>query len=332
MATRKMKDPLADHDVFITTELVNAALQELKFLQKINETSELHSKKTINRAILRYERYWLPLAADNLDEKIAPPLDVHWVWHCHMLAPHRYQEDCKKIVGIVVDHLPNLLDNSSARDLCEKLWSEKFPHEPYHLTTINKEMPYEKISGYNLENAAERQASFYYNVSLPHYRAAGYLKDAFKRYCRFLFLKKSYPKCFTVPTYDIDLLWHTHQLCPSAYKRDTEATLGRLLVHDDTDTDRSAGSYMVNSFEETKSNWYKLYGEVYSRPGGMYRGPTPNKFFGALIASPNHTHLFTLDIKSFCDVLIEKDLLGFWGPAPLSGVTPPVRALVADHK
>ena len=23
---------------------------------------------------------------------VIPPLDVHWIWHCHMLSPVHYQE------------------------------------------------------------------------------------------------------------------------------------------------------------------------------------------------------------------------------------------------
>jgi len=33
-----------------------------------------------------------------------PPLDVHWVWHVHMLSPVSYREDCVAICGTVVDH------------------------------------------------------------------------------------------------------------------------------------------------------------------------------------------------------------------------------------
>jgi hypothetical protein len=33
-----------------------------------------------------------------------PPLDVHWVWHVHMLSPVNYREDCTTICGTVIDH------------------------------------------------------------------------------------------------------------------------------------------------------------------------------------------------------------------------------------
>ena len=32
--------------------------------------------------------------------KVAP-LDVAWIWHVHRLAPRKYHEDCRKIVGMI---------------------------------------------------------------------------------------------------------------------------------------------------------------------------------------------------------------------------------------
>ena len=44
----------------------------------------------------------------------------------------------------------------------------------------------------------------------------------------------SSPVSFFVPTLDIDLVWHTHQLIPSKYQQDSESFVGRFidqLVH-----------------------------------------------------------------------------------------------------
>ena len=47
---------------------------------------------------------------------------------------------------------------------------------------------------------------------------------------------------FAVPMYDIDLLWHTHQLSPLSYQHDTIELLGSVLNHDDQDQDRGPNS------------------------------------------------------------------------------------------
>lgn len=87
--------------------------------------------------------------------------------------------------------------------------------------------------------------------------------------------KENDPPVFLVPTYDIDLIWHTHQLHPSAYARDTTSLIGRILDHDDTDTDRGAGKKLNNGYLDSCNRWWATFGFVYERAGAMHRGPDP---------------------------------------------------------
>ena len=64
------------------------------------------------------------------------------------------------------------------------------------------------------------------------------MADALKRYAMYLYLKKQHPDKFLVPCYDMDLVWHTHQVHPVEYQRDTAAILGFVLKHDDSVNDR----------------------------------------------------------------------------------------------
>jgi hypothetical protein len=68
-----------------------------------------------------------------------------------------------------------------------------------------------------------------------------FLEEALARYKGFLYLIKMNQEkgmqLFRVPTYDVDLMWHTHQLLPVTYHNDMLKLLGRVLEHDDTDTD-----------------------------------------------------------------------------------------------
>ena len=83
-----------------------------------------------------------------------------------------------------------------------------------------------------------RQGSFFYQVSLDHYRDSEFLVDAFTRYRMYLFLKKQYKDKFLVPCYDMDLVWHTHQVSTLHYTKDMNAILGFVLKHDDSVNDR----------------------------------------------------------------------------------------------
>ncbi len=49
-------------------------------------------------------------------------------------------------------------------------------------------------------------------MSLPHHRKPDFLEDSMTRYKMYLVLKLIHKKVFLVPCYDIDLIWHTHQV------------------------------------------------------------------------------------------------------------------------
>ena len=83
-------------------------------------------------------------------------------------------------------------------------------------------------------------------------------------------------KRFCVPTYDIDLIWHSHQLQPVSYCKDMLELLGKILEHDDTDADRTKGKKLDVGFSGTTKQWEDTYGFRYWRAGAMYRGSMPS--------------------------------------------------------
>ncbi|KAJ0576313.1 putative Glycine-rich domain-containing protein [Helianthus annuus] len=111
----------------------------------------------------------------------------------------------------------------------------------------------------------------FYCVSGVIFREDLYLEEAIKRYKGFLHLvsknikKKLNNPC--VPTYDIDLMWHTHQLYPRSYCKDAMALVGQVLHHDDTDTDQSKGGNFDVSSKTTEQQWTEMFGSLYWRVG-----------------------------------------------------------------
>ena len=104
-----------------------------------------------------------------------------------------------------------------------------------------------------------------------------YLRAAEQRYKGFLELfRMTNSKFFLVPTYDIDLIWHAHQLHPIAYDKDITQILGRVLGHDDSDSDRTPGHKLQQGFAQTCKLWLETYGIIYERAGAMYRGEPPS--------------------------------------------------------
>ncbi|KAJ6868483.1 glycine-rich domain-containing protein 1-like isoform X1 [Populus alba x Populus x berolinensis] len=276
----------------ITVDLLAAAKQQLQFLAAVDKNRWLYDGPTLDRAIFRYNACWLPLLAKHLESPISEgplvvPLDCEWIWHCHRLNPLRYKSDCEELYGKILDYSDVV---SSVNGVCkrqtEEIWNRFYPHERYDLDLDFSEAVNEKIStlekctNYDLVSAVKRQSPFFYQVSRPHMNNDIFLQGAIARYKGFLhIIKRNWEKsinCFCVPTYDIDLIWHTHQLHPVSYCKDASQALGRILAHDDMDSDRSKGKKLDVGFFGTTRHWEETFGRRYWKAGAMYRGSDPS--------------------------------------------------------
>jgi len=268
----------------VSCDLVAAAKQLLVFLASVDRYPCLYQGPAVEQSIRRYEYCWLPLLAGTKAEtKLVPPFDCEWVWHCHRLNPLQYSEDCKRLYGRVLDAAvvpPSQKD--FAMSVTAKLWEDSYPEEPFALdldvfcSATNNYRDYHHMRNskiqYDLARAMRRQRSFWHQASLPHMSDDRFLRAAEERYKGYLYLiKKSKSiQSFYVPTYDIELVWHSHQLNLVAYVKDTVELLGKLLQHhQDINTDSLRGH--GQAFSETTKEWERTFGRRYLRAGAMHR-------------------------------------------------------------
>ena len=80
------------------------------------------------------------------------------------------------------------------------------------------------------------------------------------KYNRFIEIMRKNPAEVAVPTLDVDLAWHTHQLSPSRYYRHTTVRTARFIDHDD----KIDEGMLSKQFEWTSKMYEHYYGEVYS--------------------------------------------------------------------
>lgn len=80
------------------------------------------------------------------------------------------------------------------------------------------------------------------------------------KYIRFMGIIAANPLHVAVPTLDVDLAWHTHQLSPKAYYIYTVETCKKFIDHDD----KIAEDKLSDAFEWTSKTYEKYYNEVYS--------------------------------------------------------------------
>ncbi|KAG8384191.1 hypothetical protein BUALT_Bualt04G0092400 [Buddleja alternifolia] len=294
----------------ISVDLVAAAQTQLKFLATVDRNRWLYEGPGLDVAIYRqehdfkfivwdlfnfwYNAYWLPLLAKHSESQLVEgplvvPLDCEWVWHCHRLNPARYKKDCEEFYGRILDN-QNIVSSvgGTSTKATEEIWKTLFPGVPYELDLTSalqdnicaKKVGEEKCTKYDLILAVQRQSPFFYQVSRPYMNDIRYLEGAVARYKGFLHLikrnKEKSIKSFSVPTYDIDLIWHTHQLHPVSYCNDLMKIMGKILEHDDTDSDRTKGEKLDVGFTGTTKTFEDMYGCRYWRAGGMYRGGAPS--------------------------------------------------------
>lgn len=80
------------------------------------------------------------------------------------------------------------------------------------------------------------------------------------KYERFQQIMKNCPGRMVVPTLDVDLAWHTHQLSPLSYYKFTVQNTWRFIDHDD----KVSESKLSDAFNWTSAVYQKMYHEVYS--------------------------------------------------------------------
>ncbi|KAH6891591.1 hypothetical protein BKA70DRAFT_1326677 [Coprinopsis sp. MPI-PUGE-AT-0042] len=107
------------------------------------------------------------------------------------------------------------------------------------------------------------------------------LQHAIARYHGFLDLLYTSWGTFFVPTLDIDLVWHTHQLFAAQYKQDCEKYVRRFINHDDkVDTLK-----LSNAFDITRSAWKERFGIEYTYCGCPLPGETIGKRLSRFMSS-----------------------------------------------
>jgi hypothetical protein len=87
------------------------------------------------------------------------------------------------------------------------------------------------------------------------------LEQACDRYNNFLKLFQFYPNQILVPTLDIDIAWHTHQLSAINYRKATEKICGRFIDHDD----KLGQGTLDTGWDTTKKLYKERFGKEYDK-------------------------------------------------------------------
>jgi hypothetical protein len=171
-------------------------------------------------------------------------------------------------------------DYDSAALLTRDAWWKMYADEPFFLAEEDQDADIDGdffVGGFDIVGSAIRQGKLLWQISTPSFQNLRFLLEGEANYYRFLSLKADHP---LVPTFQIDLLWHTHILTSiQRYNEDCIAIRGEKFHHDDSFDDRTQGSDLDVAFHQTCELWKKNYGTSYRVAGAMYRGEPPSAFF-----------------------------------------------------
>lgn len=159
----------------------------------------------------------------------------------------------------------------------EAIWKQHYPASPYQLWESDPDLKDSPVIleavvdkpkfSLDLVEASLRQREFTTRIinecggidSVPE------LEKAIRRYYQFLQLMKKKSQITgkhvpLVPTLDIDLAWHTHQLFPQAYRDYCVEHVGRQINHDDS----IEKDVIASGLRSTSLAWLKEYKEPYT--------------------------------------------------------------------
>lgn len=257
--------------------------------QVVGEWEKINYSWDCEYSVRRYSQLWLPFVLKyGKTKKLVPPADIAWLWHCHRLAPYRYARYIKdrfysspKDDGdeeeiyflnqnppfVFATSLINKTISTTELEVAVKdtkdIFEKEYPGESFFLSRISAKICLgTPLGGFDVIESCTRQSTFLWQVSQPNFSHGEFLQQGVSNYEKFAKLMGSPEKpTFLIPTYQIDVMWHTHILASiQKYHNDNIRMNSKILEHDDSLNDRSEGSTLNPILKRQKScgRWYMV--------------------------------------------------------------------------
>ncbi|CAF4571301.1 unnamed protein product [Rotaria sp. Silwood2] len=206
--------------------------------------------ETLNYFIEDYCRRMVHQEMNTRHQQQALPWQIEWIWHVHRLHPVAYNDDCTKQL--------------SSRQVVDKKYRRVRikEHERHHSTVFPEPIRNRAtlVPSLDLVSAVIRQRDFLQKFQ-RHYLFSRNLidvkRDWFEQMAQnyISFLKLAIQGEIIVPTFDIDLMWHTHMRFPSCYQRISIKLCGFVLDHNDSINNVT----LADAYQKTADRWRQTY-------------------------------------------------------------------------
>ncbi|CAO3643631.1 unnamed protein product [Mucor fragilis] len=173
--------------------------------------------------------------------------------------------------------LKNSPDNSARRKRIIEAIESTYLCNPYRGSSID------------LIQAVARQYKFAFKATQTiNWDAPQGIIKGIRQYNSFLQLLKASPKLTAVPTFEIDLAWHTHMLFPNSYRKFTVKFVGKFLNHDDTIPESRLDQYI----KDTDKAWkFRLESRAQGSEAAAKNTSEP-------VSMPKRTNSITVKLKT----------------------------------
>ena len=203
-------------------ELSKIAMNQLNFFRSINQwytellindqydDKEGNSKQFWENVIIDYENYMTNLS-QNINSTPPISLEMELIWRVHLLSPQIYVKDCVRQFGRIINHNCDDPKTNYIRHNSNNFRNEVLKNpNPGNTGFIGPDLI--------MTDALKRQCKFIrkiIKVNLFDPINKNKIGDSVERYEKFLkamWAENKPQGLIMVPTLDIDLIWHSHQL------------------------------------------------------------------------------------------------------------------------
>ncbi|CAF1237433.1 unnamed protein product [Adineta steineri] len=235
----------------------DALVDHVLLLRQVIKHSEIwQQEKKLNSFVEDYCRRMAYQAFTTQRQQQKLPWQIEWIWHVHRLHPIAYNNDC---INQLPDH--KVVNKKYIRSTMKK-------HQDYHSFVPLKSIKHRSkfVPSLDLASAVLRQIDFLqkfqkHNLFAMNLQRMG--RDLFEKMVQnyVSFVRLANNNGIIVPTFEIDLMWHTHMRFPSSYQETSKALCGFLLNHDDSIEE----NVLSDRYQKTADRWKSAYNVDYGK-------------------------------------------------------------------
>jgi hypothetical protein len=221
----------------------------LDFLYRVSQ-HELHFDPQYLRDIVELYRKLVPLIHVHGASKIWLPLSVLWIFHCHLLHPISYMNDCSHSFGRIVpfNARADEIDPSFTKEVFRERYGYELEDQVMDASDLNAFKP-----SIDLVDVAVRQEKFVLESQEFQYNLDE--ETTLQNYLDFI-NNATISNTIITPSKSVLFTWHTHMLYPEEYIRFTLEKLGTVLDNVDSEDED-----LEDDFKSSVELLQRLYGE-----------------------------------------------------------------------